>query len=365
MRVLIESKLEEKIKNIELRLKVDTYVEIFYQCRDALDIENSEAFMERVNEQDEKHHSSLKTVMIWTFVEIVEDLAMIIHLFHDSPLKVIQWVTYELYRYTDRNLANTLKDCILLLMNDKHGFDLSLSNIKFIKNELSKTDFTKDIKVSKPPNSKYVFFTGENTISGEKYLNSFSSVAGMYMTKKESARHRLNQSRTEILGILKEEGYTIIFPTSKEITYRLDSPNNQISGEIIHTDDFTNANNEISPPDDPTDKRMERTREFICDKFEAMHTNGWQYAFKDENDYNTFVEILSDFFVNESCIIPENIINLNRNTKTRLARTLNEIYNYSKDDGAKIHDSKFYDLVRCLNHFEKLNNIEIYNAMTK
>lgn len=365
MRVLIESKLEEKIKEIELWLQIDTYVEAFYKCREALDIENSEGLMESVNEQDEKHHSSLKTVIVWTFVEIATELVQTIHLFQDSPLKVIQWVTYELSTQRDKNLANTLKDCVLLFINDKHGFDLSLSNIKFIKNELSKTDFTKGVKVSMPSNSKCVFFTGENSISGEKYFDSFLSMSGMYLTKKETARNRLNQSRSEILEILKEEGCIIQFPTSKEITYRLDTPNNEVNREIKETDDFADAKTETSQLDDPTDQRIKQIKEFICDELRAMHRDGWQYAFKDENDYNTFVEILSDFFVNETYTKPKSIIDLKRGTKTKFAQVLNEIYNNSIDSRTKKHDNKFYDLVRCLNHFKQLSDREIYNAMTK
>jgi hypothetical protein len=103
----------------------------------------------------------------------------------------------------------------------------------------------------------------------------------------------------------------------------------------------------------------------ISNKFEEIdRVNGWKYAFSSESDYNTFLELLTSYFAFKEYSLPKKIINLKRTTKTRFAKALSPIHKDLSNIPLK-SDNEFFKLIRVFNHFEKLSDDEIYQAITR
>ncbi len=104
------------------------------------------------------------------------------------------------------------------------------------------------------------------------------------------------------------------------------------------------------------------TTDLIHKHFDRLDKNGWKYAFKSETDFNSFVQLLTDFFEYKDIRLPEEVISLKRNTKTRLAKTLREIHGELSENQLR-SDHEFLDIVRTLSHF----NIDddLYKTLTR
>lgn len=96
----------------------------------------------------------------------------------------------------------------------------------------------------------------------------------------------------------------------------------------------------------------------ISDKINSAFENnsGWQHFFKNETDFNTFVEILINYFENSSYNLPVNLIELKRSTKTNFSMVLHEILNNCSPKAKLINDTEFIEIIK--------NTIKDYNTMT-
>jgi hypothetical protein len=108
-----------------------------------------------------------------------------------------------------------------------------------------------------------------------------------------------------------------------------------------------------------------KTRLIISNHIETIDNNlGWEYAFNNQDDYDLFLNLATGFFNYNPIPSPNQIIRLKHNCKTRFAKTLNLIYKELSNRTLK-SDVEFFKLIRILNHFQNLTDIEIYNAVTR
>lgn len=115
----------------------------------------------------------------------------------------------------------------------------------------------------------------------------------------------------------------------------------------------------------PININNSRSKKFIIQEFENIdNAKGWKYVFKTQKDYELFVDLLTKFFEFEKYYLPDEIIELQKRCKTRLAKTLGEIYRELGKDNLNKDDS-FFKILRTLNHFEKETQTKLYKALTR
>ncbi len=115
------------------------------------------------------------------------------------------------------------------------------------------------------------------------------------------------------------------------------------------------------------DPKLHQTRKAIEAEFNLMHKNQrWKYAFNYESEYNAFVELLVKFFEAKPFEIPGTTLRLKNDTKARVGRALRNLHKDLKFDGVFLREDKeYFKIIKVLNHFEKLDDMAIYNAITK
>jgi len=100
----------------------------------------------------------------------------------------------------------------------------------------------------------------------------------------------------------------------------------------------------------------------IINSFSAMDKQGWEYAFSSQDDFNTFVTILTNFFEDKEYSLPKSVIILKRTCRTKLAKTLGGIHKELSENPLK-SDRKFLKILRILNYFKK--ETDLYKALTR
>jgi hypothetical protein len=118
-------------------------------------------------------------------------------------------------------------------------------------------------------------------------------------------------------------------------------------------------------PDQPTSVETSRTLKEINKQFENMDKNGRAYAFISEEDCNTFTDILRRFFEFKEYTLPKTPIQLRRGCKTKLAATLGKIHSELSNVDNFSSDIKYFEIVKCLSHYSKLTNSELYKSLTR
>jgi len=108
-----------------------------------------------------------------------------------------------------------------------------------------------------------------------------------------------------------------------------------------------------------------RTKEVINETLANMDKQGWEYAFVSEQDYNSFTDLLTNFFEYKSYSLPETTIQLKRSCKTKVAKALGEIHKELSNENKLSTDAEYFDLIRILNHFEKETEGDLYKALTR
>lgn len=132
---------------------------------------------------------------------------------------------------------------------------------------------------------------------------------------------------------------------------------NKIAKEVPDTSQIVTGGNE--------NQLAIKTRLIISNHIETIDSNlGWEYAFNNQDDYDLFLNLATGFFNYNPIPSPNQIIRLKLNCKTRFAKTLNLIYKELSNRTLK-SDVEFFKLIRILNHFQNLTDIEIYNAVTR
>lgn len=112
---------------------------------------------------------------------------------------------------------------------------------------------------------------------------------------------------------------------------------------------------------------VSKTKKIISDEFENLDKiKGWKYAFGNEQDYNMFLDLLTSYFEYKPYSMPTELINLKRDCKTRFAKALSPIHKELSNENKKLKsDAEFFKIIRLLNHFSKLTDTQIYDAITR
>jgi hypothetical protein len=118
-------------------------------------------------------------------------------------------------------------------------------------------------------------------------------------------------------------------------------------------------------PPQPISVNESRTKKVIFETITNIDKQGWQYAFVSEQDYNLFTDLLTNFFEYKPYTLPETIIKLKRTCKTKVAKALGEIHKELSNENKLSTDTKYFQLIRVLSHFEKETEGELYKALTR
>lgn len=112
-------------------------------------------------------------------------------------------------------------------------------------------------------------------------------------------------------------------------------------------------------------KETSKTKQSVSKELENIDkTQGWKYAFTNEEDFNSFLDLITCYFEYKPYSLPHQSIKLKRDCKTRFAKALSPIHKELSEKPLK-SDVEFFKLLRVVNHFENLTDIEIYNAITR
>jgi len=110
-------------------------------------------------------------------------------------------------------------------------------------------------------------------------------------------------------------------------------------------------------------KEPSRTRGLITEIINGIDRDkGWEYAFRSKEDLDAFIELLTCFFEQREYELPDEVIRLQKRSKTRLAAHINEIHMQLSDRPLK-GDKEFFEIVGILNHFQNVTNL--YNTISK
>ena len=190
------------------------------------------------------------------------------------------------------------------------------------------------------------------------------------------------------LGLSKESGYKAVQYFYNELRKAKDGLNSIFKGKIIINendktfgivDHFTcyfkmtiegfEKRNEIffpiNLPPQPISVNESRTKKVIVETITNIDKQGWQYAFVSEKDYNLFTDLLTNFFEYKPYTLPETIIQLKRTCKTKVAKALGEIHKELSNENQLTTDTKYFQLIRVLSHFEKETEGDLYKALTR
>jgi hypothetical protein len=124
-------------------------------------------------------------------------------------------------------------------------------------------------------------------------------------------------------------------------------------------------NSKKSLPLQPIGVNESRTKKKIIETITNIDKQGWQYAFASEQDYNLFTDLLTNFFEYKPYTLPETIIQLKRTCKTKVAKALGEIHKELSNENKLSTDTRYFQLIRVLSHFEKETKSDLYKALTR
>lgn len=108
-----------------------------------------------------------------------------------------------------------------------------------------------------------------------------------------------------------------------------------------------------------------KTKKVIFEAFNNMDKKGWEYAFKDETNFNLFIDLLTDFFEYKDYVLPEKIIQLKRDCKTKVAKALGEIHKELSNEDKLSTDEKYFEIIKILSPFENEVENDLYKALTR
>jgi hypothetical protein len=115
----------------------------------------------------------------------------------------------------------------------------------------------------------------------------------------------------------------------------------------------------------PPQPNESRTKSVVFETLTNIDKQGWKYAFVSEQDYNLFTDLLTNFFEYKPYTMPETIIQLKRGCKTKVAKALGEIHKELSNENKLSTDTKYFQLIRVLSHFEKETEGDLYKALTR
>lgn len=204
--------------------------------------------------------------------------------------------------------------------------------------------------------STEVEFVTEITDYFNQTLNNFQSTNPVFITSQISdVLNKYEKTPIEAIQlIIKHKG-----------TFQPDFFENTVKSLIEKLDSFTGGLKSKQPP--KSENAISRTKQIIADELQSIDkVKSWTYAFTNQTDYNTFLELLTCYFEYKPYSLPNQKIKLKKDCKTRFAKALNPIHKELSNENKKLKsDTEFFNLIRVLDHFEKLTDAEIYQAITR
>lgn len=151
-----------------------------------------------------------------------------------------------------------------------------------------------------------------------------------------------------------------------DVSHKLQLEIAQAKALFLYEETLLKKIQELNEKTDPSPSNQnDRTRQAITNHLEKLgHNEGWEYAFNNEEDFNTFLDLLTNYFEYKPYKIPEHLIKIKRNCKTGFAMSLNPIHKELSEKPLK-SDREFFKIIRCLSHFHNLSDSAIYKALTK
>lgn len=104
-------------------------------------------------------------------------------------------------------------------------------------------------------------------------------------------------------------------------------------------------------------------KKFITDTVNSIDKSGWEYAFNNDADYETFLNLMIRFSLKKKYQLPKQI-KLNNRTKTRFAPVFGIIHKkYSSCTLVK--DEKYLVLLKSFSYFKELKDNQILKDITR
>lgn len=110
-------------------------------------------------------------------------------------------------------------------------------------------------------------------------------------------------------------------------------------------------------------KENSRTKDFIFNQFSKMDSQGIDFAFRSQEDYEIFQNALVDYFEKEHCKVPKEI-RMRLRTKTRVSQVLYSIYNECGKSPLS-SDYKFISIVRSLDVYKDQSDKDIVKSIQR
>lgn len=118
-------------------------------------------------------------------------------------------------------------------------------------------------------------------------------------------------------------------------------------------------------PPQPISINENRTKKVIIETLTNIDKRGWQYAFINEQDYNFFTDLLTNFFEYKPYTLPETSIQLKKSCATKVAKALGEMHKELSNENKLSTDTNYFKLIRVLNHFKEKKEGDLYKALTR
>lgn len=132
--------------------------------------------------------NNLKEITSLRLLNETFEVCQIIYLFHDQPLKVIEYINRFLKQW-ETSLAELFLELISIAINDERRFDFDSSGLTYIKENLKQINIESNRKGDAviSVNSWIKFFKGENETKFpiDPYIKSFLQVRGILKSNSE------------------------------------------------------------------------------------------------------------------------------------------------------------------------------------
>jgi hypothetical protein len=257
-------------------------------------------------------------------------------------------------------------DILLIKAKQKEIFNERVANLL----EKYKATFNKDLSSSHEPNEhiRMTISQIDDIFSGvlsplESIPTEYWNVVFSYMELREIQEYYKSNI---IRGA--EVDYTFINSPSRD--YQKQDENHQIVAHTLYL--FrkwvkTLPSQQVEEDKEQESTEVSQTKEIILKELESIDKNkGWGYAFVNEKDLKVFVDLLTSYFEYKPFVLPQNIIILKKDCKTRFAKSLSPIHKELSNENKKLKsDIEFFKIIRVLNHFKEMSDKEIYQAITR
>jgi hypothetical protein len=198
---------------------------------------------------------------------------------------------------------------------------------------------------------------------------SYSDMEGKTIEQKrqetiEYCEQELKDTRPDGIGSLS---FTVHLHslTNGRISYNM-AYNEVLQIKLSILKAFVKTQSNIEPlPPQTISINESRTKKVICETFNNIDKQGWQYAFVSEQDYNLFTDLLTNFFEYKPYTLPETTIQLKRTCKTKVAKALGEIHKELSNENKLSTDTEYFKIIRVLNHFKNETEGDLYKALTR